>query len=152
MKIGIPHILGLQDIVSKLPFVAVDDSPVVRISRLTVNGFKVERHPTGTDIILQEIIGTGIFEQLGKKTLSSHSIPVAAPQFTAEDNRAFLHLRRELDQLQVTVLNLSENPVGFLLFPDKQSDEFIHSACPNGVISLYPRCGIKGMPTSVSAS
>lgn len=84
LKIGIADVFGLQGLVRELSFVAVDDSPVVRIRRLTVDRFKVERHPARVCIFLQEIVGPRILEQLGQETLSPDCIPVAASQFAAE--------------------------------------------------------------------
>ena len=70
LEIGISDVFSLQGLVRKVPFVTVDDSPVVRVSRLAVHRFKVQRYPSGTRVIFQEIVGSGILEQLGKKTLS----------------------------------------------------------------------------------
>lgn len=67
LKIGIADILGLQGFVRELPFVAVDDSPVVCIRRLTVDRFKVERHPARVCILLQEIVGPASLNSWARK-------------------------------------------------------------------------------------
>ena len=59
-EIGITRVLLLQGLITVCIGITVHDTPVIGIVSLVVYRFKIERDTTGTVVVLQEIIGTGI--------------------------------------------------------------------------------------------
>ena len=78
-KVGIPRIFCFEGVIGEFPWIAVQYPPEVGFVRLTIHGLEVQRNPARTGVILQEVVGSRIAEQLGKETPAAHGIPVAAP-------------------------------------------------------------------------
>ena len=64
LEVGITCILIFQGFVREIARITIDNAPIICIICLIVNRLEVECYTTRTLIIFQEIIGSGIFEQL----------------------------------------------------------------------------------------
>ena len=66
-----------QCFIGEVTFKAIQDAPIVGISRHGIHLLELQVHATGV-LITDDIVGTGIAEELGKVVLSANCIPVAA--------------------------------------------------------------------------
>ena len=76
-EIGITRILLLQRLIAELARIAVHDAPEIGFVTLVVDAFEIERHASRTFVVFQEIVGSGILEELGEEALPSLSPPTA---------------------------------------------------------------------------
>lgn len=135
-EISITFIIFLQYIVGESPRITIDNAPILCLRCLLVYGFEIEGYTTRLLVVLQKIIGAGILEQLGQEALSTYCIPVASPKLTTEYYRTFLDSRSQGLQFIVLLLYFSKRWFAFSSVPVSKPINFIHSACPKGVISL----------------
>lgn len=119
-EVAVARVALAQGLVREF-LVAVDDAPELGVLRLAVNRLVIEVNATRPVVVLQEIVGTGVVELLGEKTLASDGVPVAAPQLAAEYHRACFHAVGHRLQLVIASLDLGEERVRLFLLTQKKT-------------------------------
>ena len=119
-EVAVARVALAQGLVREV-LVAVDDTPELGVLRLAVNRLVIEVNATRPVVVFQEIVGPGVVELLGEKTLASDGVPVAAPQLAAEDHRACFHAVGHRLQFVIASLDLGEERVRLFLLTQKKT-------------------------------
>lgn len=119
-EVAVARVALAQGLVGET-LVAVDDAPELGVLRLAVDRLVVEVDATRPVVVLQEIVGPGVVELLGKETLAPDGVPVAAPQLATEDHRACFHAVSHRLQLVIASLDLGEERVRLFLLTQKKT-------------------------------